>query len=394
MFVLRSSGVRATAAIAFPAKLGASGPIAINQIAMRGLTSDSNQATVGLTTEEKKKLRLEKASIRSQTLRKRKRVLGQLHRLTPAFKRTGTEQTGIFQAPKMLDHTGSNIALETMMAAGMHLGHSASLWNPMNLPYIFGEREGIHIINLERTVAALRRAARVVNQVAYHGGIVLFSGVRMDHRQLAIDAALHADQYYLSRKWIGGTLTNAASVLGKHGTYAQGVWDVEEASEYATVPTQNERVKRATMNERQAKRLEYAKGREEKIKAQAEDEGKVRPYRPDLIVSLSTMESQSMLTEARMSFVPTIGIVDTNCDPRCVTYAIPCNDDSVRAVSIVAGVLARAARDGLELRRHRLREAATAQSAADIDRVATMGQRSAAVGGEPEIGGGSGADSH
>ncbi|KAJ2757945.1 hypothetical protein H4S06_002932, partial [Coemansia sp. BCRC 34490] len=279
---------------------------------------------------------------------------------------------------RMLDHTAGNVTLETMLAAGMHLGHSAALWNPLNLGYIFGEREGIHIINLERTIAELRRAAHLVGKVAYHGGIILFSGVRKEQRQIAVDAALHADQYYMSRRWVAGTLTNAASVLGnvQKVRYVGDVWDVDEAREFAAHETPAQRVRRMNVSPRHAR---YLRGIEEEKARLRDEEAAASTYKPDLIVALNPIESATMLAEARRAFVPTVGIVDTNCNPRRVTYAIPCNDDSVRAVSIVAGVLARAARDGLELRRHRLRAAAEQHNAAAVARAAAVSQRPASL---------------
>ncbi|KAJ2496388.1 hypothetical protein GGI11_008238 [Coemansia sp. RSA 2049] len=285
---------------------------------------------------------------------------------------------------RMLDHTAGSVTLETMLAAGMHLGHSAALWNPLNLGYIFGEREGIHIINLERTIAELRRAAHLVGKVAYHGGIILFSGVRKEQRQIAVDAALHADQYYMSRRWVAGTLTNSASVLGnvQKVRYVGDVWDVEEAREFVAHETPAQRVRRMNVSPRHAR---YLRGiEEEKARLRAEEDS-ARTYKPDLIVALNPIESATMLAEARRAFVPTVGIVDTNCNPRRVTYAIPCNDDSVRAVSIVAGVLARAARDGLELRRHRLRAAAEQHNAAAVARAAAVSQRPASLRDEASL---------
>ncbi|KAJ1661667.1 hypothetical protein GGF38_003512, partial [Coemansia sp. RSA 25] len=95
-----------------------------------------------------------------------------------------------------------------------------------------------------------------------------------------------------------------------------------------------------------------------------------KTYKPDLIVALNPLECRTMLAESQLALVPTVGIVDTNCDPRCVTYPIPCNDDSLRGVTIVAGVLAHAARDGLDRRRAQLLQAVAKQSKSDIDTAA------------------------
>ncbi|KAJ2390127.1 hypothetical protein GGI05_003301, partial [Coemansia sp. RSA 2603] len=145
---------------------------------------------------------------KKQAFHDSQRIRQHLARLRPRLQQTGSTQTDLQRPTAMLDHSADQITLETMMAAGMHLGHCKSLWNPMNLPYILGEREGIHIINLEHTMAAVRRAAHFVRSVAYEGGLVLFVGARKEHRQLAVDAALHAEQYFITGKWLPGTLTN------------------------------------------------------------------------------------------------------------------------------------------------------------------------------------------
>ncbi|KAJ1729691.1 hypothetical protein LPJ72_004839 [Coemansia sp. Benny D160-2] len=396
-----------------------------NQQARRLLASGTPQGDKGNNNGNNNNnggdAKLSKAAI----LRQHKDVLRHLRCLTPTLQSFGTRQTTVSQAEaeaetrrlgeaeeeghlrdeseraavregaiekkreeqelalaesrmRMLDHTAGNVTLETMLAAGMHLGHSAALWNPLNLGYIFGEREGIHIINLERTIAELRRAAHLVGKVAYHGGIILFSGVRKEQRQIAVDAALHADQYYMSRRWVAGTLTNAASVLGnvQKVRYVGDVWDVDEAREFAAHETPAQRVRRMNVSPRHAR---YLRGIEEEKARLRDEEAAASTYKPDLIVALNPIESATMLAEARRAFVPTVGIVDTNCNPRRVTYAIPCNDDSVRAVSIVAGVLARAARDGLELRRLRLRAAAEQHNAAAVARAAAVSQRPASL---------------
>ncbi|KAJ1719233.1 hypothetical protein LPJ53_005971 [Coemansia erecta] len=294
------------------------------------------------------------------------RIRQHLARLRPRLQQTGSVQTDLVRPSEMLDHESSQLTLEAMMAAGMHLGHCTSLWNPMNLRYILGEREGIHVINLEETLAAVRRAAHFVRSVAYEGGLILFVGSRKEHRQMAVDAALHAEQYFITGKWLPGTLTNPKPLLGKHVTYTEDVWDVEEARELAEQQQERLLVQRAedAVQQQGKRRFKGASGQqrfmkmveEEKERASREADS-LHTYKPDLIIALNPLECQTMLAECRLAHVPTVGIVDTNCDPRAVSYPVPCNDDSVRAVSMVAGVLARAAKDGLELRRERLKKA-------------------------------------
>ncbi|KAJ2146767.1 hypothetical protein IW136_000435 [Coemansia sp. RSA 678] len=255
------------------------------------------------------------------------------------------------------------LTLERMVAAGMHLGHSVGRWNPMNLPYIFGERQGIHVINLEQTMAALRRAAQFVRQTVYRGGLVLFVGTRREHRAVAVEAALECDQYFITGKWVPGTLTNKRSVLGLKYKYAKDEWDVAEAQ--GLLDIENDRANK--VREHNTKNNRYLKLIDKEQKDMEPFMPNVRVHAPDLIVSLSPRESGTMLREARVSFVPTVGVIDTNANPRVVTYPIPCNDDSPEAVSIVARVLARAAREGMELRRHRLLKAVNDYKQKEMD---------------------------
>ncbi|KAJ1955838.1 hypothetical protein GGI12_005463 [Dipsacomyces acuminosporus] len=350
---------------------------------VRSLTTGKDQGVAAPAAETKKPVLSKK-----QILEERKQIRKHLRKLVPHFEEVGSRRTEVLKPSNMLDHESSNITLETMMAAGMHLGHSASLWNPLNLPHIFGERQGVHIINLEHTMAALRRAAQFVKSVAYHGGIILFVGTRKDQQQLAVDAALHSNQYFVTGKWVPGTLTNPQSLLGKHLLYMQEVWDVEEAKDFANYkpgsaslgsPAGKGKGKGKGSKAQGEGRTRYMKLlEEEKAKLKA-DSDSVKTYKPDLIIALNPLESKTMLAESRLTHVPTVGIVDTNCDPRLVTYGIPCNDDSVRAVSIVAGVLGRAARAGMGLRKQRLTQAVEKHNQIAIEKAANDASSTLAV---------------
>ncbi|KAJ2370261.1 hypothetical protein H4R23_001086 [Coemansia sp. Cherry 401B] len=270
------------------------------------------------------------------------------------------KQTGSAQVRRRAQ---AGLTLERMLAAGMHIGHATGLWHPMNLPHIFGRRQGIHVINLEHTLAALRRAAQFARQVAYRGGLIVFAGTRKAHQQIAVDAALAADQYFVTGRWAAGAISNRAKHQGRHFTYADDLWDVAEAqalAEQEAGAREEARMQGAGSN-RYLRQIE-----EEKRQLQSQHVGAA--YSPDLIVALNPMEAPTMLREARRGLVPTIGVVDTNCDPRCVTYAVPCNDDSAKAVALVAHVLSRAAREGMELRRRRLVRAAESHVQRVVDK--------------------------
>jgi small subunit ribosomal protein S2 len=203
--------------------------------------------------------------------------------------------------------TSHNLTISTLLAAGLHLGHSTSLWNPATLPFIFGTRAGISIINLEHTLVYLRRACNVVREVAQRGGTVLFVGTRPEISELTIDAARVSEGYHVSGKWTPGTLTNAHQVLGRHAT------------------------------------------------PDPQDPGKPpKTYKPDIMILFNPLENDIAIAEAQLNNIPTIAITDSDYDPRRVTYPIPANDDSIRGVELVAKVLATSAREGVIKRKQLL----------------------------------------
>lgn len=183
-----------------------------------------------------------------------------------------------------------DVTLELLMASQSHLGHSTSLWNPMNQRYIFGVRQGIHIISLETTAAHLRRAAKVVEGVAYHGGLILFVGTRPGQGPAVVTAAEMAKGCHLFEKWIPGSITNGDQILAKCGIRAI---DAEDRN---------------------------VEGYEEKI-------AEWKALKPDLVVCLNPLENYILLHECGLNNIPTIGVIDTDADPTWVTYPIPANDD-------------------------------------------------------------------
>ncbi|KAI7866283.1 ribosomal protein S2, flavodoxin-like domain-containing protein [Spinellus fusiger] len=212
------------------------------------------------------------------------------------------------ERPPVTPHT---LTIASLLSTGLHLGHATSLWEPTTLPFIFGTREGISIINLEHTLVHLKRACNVARDISQRGGTLLFIGTRPGLKDLTIDAARHCEGYHVSSKWIPGTLTNAHQVLGRHAS------------------------------------------------PDPEDPGRVpRTYRPDLIVLLNPLENRIAISEAQLHKIPIVAITDTDYDPRRVTYPIPANDDSVRGVALVAHVIASAAKEGVVRRKQVLNQKA------------------------------------
>lgn len=202
-----------------------------------------------------------------------------------------------------------DVTLELLMASQTHMGHHTSLWNPANQRYIYGARAGIHIISLEETAAALRRAARVVEEVAYLGGLMLFVGNRKGQMEVTARSAELAGACHLFSRWVPGTITNRDQILGGGGLHV-----VDERDR--PLPGFD-----GHLTER-------------------------RPLMPELVVVLNPLENYTMLQECAQENIPTIGLIDTDADPTQVTYVIPGNDDSLRSVSVIAGVLGRAGERG------------------------------------------------
>ncbi|KKK11921.1 hypothetical protein P175DRAFT_0447058 [Aspergillus ochraceoroseus IBT 24754] len=209
--------------------------------------------------------------------------------------------------------TPSAVTLELLLASQTHLGHSTSRWNPQNSRYIFGIRDDIHIISLDVTAAYLRRAAKIVEEVAARGGLILFVGTRKGQKRAVVRAAELAKGYHIFERWIPGSLTNGEQILGHCETKVVNAMD-EELPHF-----------KDNLTDRAA-------------------------LKPDLVVCFNPLENVVLLHECGLNNVPTIGIIDTDADPTRVTYPIPANDDSLRSVGVIAGVLGRAGEAGQKRR--------------------------------------------
>jgi small subunit ribosomal protein S2 len=205
------------------------------------------------------------------------------------------------------------VTLELLLASQTHFGHAASLWHPANQAYIFGIREGIHIISLEVTASHLRRAAKVVREVCSRGGLVLFVGTRKGQDRAVVMAARLAQGCHLFERWIPGSITNGQQILGHC-------------------------------------RMQIVDGQDNAVSGMEEYLPDRAALKPDLVVCLNPQENYILLKECGQANIPTIGIVDTDTDPSWVTYSIPANDDSLRSVQLIAGVLGKAGEEGHALR--------------------------------------------
>ncbi|KAJ1655078.1 hypothetical protein IWQ61_005104 [Dispira simplex] len=291
-------------------------------------------------------------------------VAQRLEELMPQVTHIGSRHTFRHIAPL---HQGrlrpSSFTMEQLLAAGLHLGHARSRWNPFMLPFIFGQRMGIHIINLEHTVAHLRRALNMAKEVARQGGLITFIATRPLMVHPVAEAATRCCQYHVNGKWYPGTLTNAEAVLGKY--------EAEFRPERGDVPIEilsgassgNASVK----DPNNSSRLDGV----QKVRGQTQSQQTARPFKPDLMIFFNVLENKPALAEARICDIPTIGLVDTDCNPHCVTYPIPANDDSVNGVRLIAALFAKAIQEG-----NLLRELAWEKHAKDLSQKDTKHEAS------------------
>ena len=221
--------------------------------------------------------------------------------------------------------------LEELLKAGAHFGHQTSKWHPKMKKFIFGERNGIHIINLEETQKALEEVQSFVKKIALRGGTVLFVGTKKQAAQIVEEAAKACAMPYVNKRWLGGTLTNFSSISQTLRTFK----DLKRKQEKGELS-------KYTKFE-QLKIGEQIKLLDDKIGG-IQDMARI----PDAIFILDIRKDKTTLEEAQRRGIKTIAICDTNVNPTDVDYPIPCNDDAVKALQIIAAFVSDSIKDGRE----------------------------------------------
>ena len=215
------------------------------------------------------------------------------------------------------------ISMKQLLEAGVHFGHQTRRWNPKMAPYIFTERNGIYIIDLQKTVKKIEEAYDFMRSVAETGKPILFVGTKKQAQQAIRDEAARCGQYFVSERWLGGMLTN-------HKTIAQRI---KRLSDLHTMEEDGTFDKLA---KKEVGKLKLEMSKLEKFLGGIKD----MPEMPGAIFVVDPKKERIAVKEARILGIPVIGIVDTNCDPDDVDYVIPANDDAIRAVKLIAGRMA------------------------------------------------------
>ena len=222
-------------------------------------------------------------------------------------------------------------SMRQLLEAGCHFGHQTHRWNPKMQSYIFGERSNIHIIDLSQTVPLLHQALVKVREVAASGGRVLFVGTKRQAADPIAQAAQRCAQYYMNHRWLGGTLTNWATISNSIARLREleGILDDEGGTAGLTK-------KEILMLTREREKLERSLGGIKEMGGT-----------PDLMIVIDTNKEAIAIQEAKRLNIPVIAVVDTNCDPDPIDFPIPGNDDAARAISLYCDLIADAVLDGI-----------------------------------------------
>jgi small subunit ribosomal protein S2 len=224
-----------------------------------------------------------------------------------------------------------DFTMRQLLEAGVHFGHQTHRWNPKMRNYIYGSRNGIHIIDLSQTVPLLHQALLAVAEAVSKGGRVLFVGTKRSAAEQVADAAKRSAQYYVNSRWLGGTLTNWKTI----------------SHSIKTLRTVDETLGKENSGLTKREMLELTRSKEKLDKALGgiKDMGGT----PDLLFVIDTNKEQIAIKEANRLGIPVIAVIDTNSDPAGVTFPIPGNDDAGRAVALYCDLISRACIEGISL---------------------------------------------
>ncbi|GEM03407.1 30S ribosomal protein S2 [Halolactibacillus miurensis] len=215
------------------------------------------------------------------------------------------------------------ISMKQLLEAGVHFGHQTRRWNPKMKKYIFTERNGIYIIDLQKTVKKVEEAYNFIKEVAENGGTVLFVGTKKQAQESVKEEAIRSGQYFINQRWLGGTLTNFGTIR-KRITRLKDIERMEEDGTFDVLP------------KKEVVGLLKEKDRLVKFLGGIKEMKKI----PDALFIVDPRKERIAVAEAHKLNIPIVGIVDTNCDPDEIDYVIPANDDAIRAVKLLTGKMA------------------------------------------------------
>ena len=217
------------------------------------------------------------------------------------------------------------VTMKSLLESGVHFGHQVKRWDPRMKKYIFAERNGIHIINLQKTIASIKDSYEAVRKIVASGKSVLFVGTKKQAQQAIAKEAERCGMYYVNNRWLGGMLTNFSTIKKS----LQRLKKIEKMEVDGTFEN---------LTKKEVSNLQKEKAKLEKNLGGIKDMKEL----PGVIFIIDTHKEQIAVAEARRMGIPVVAVVDTNCNPEGITYPIPGNDDAIRAISLFTSIIANA----------------------------------------------------
>lgn len=226
----------------------------------------------------------------------------------------------------------ASITMKELLEAGVHFGHQRKRWNPKMKPYIFGERNGIYILDLQQTLNLFKQTTRFVSELASQGKNFLFVGTKRQAQDAIAEEAVRCNMFYVNQRWLGGLLTNFATIQ-KSVSRLKELEAMKEDGRYELLP------------KKEVLRLERSRLSLDKNLSGIKN----MPGLPDAIFVIDSRREEIAVAEARRLKIPVMAVVDTNCDPEVIDYVIPGNDDALRAIRLFTSRIADAILEGQQL---------------------------------------------
>ena len=221
-----------------------------------------------------------------------------------------------------------SVKMKELLQAGVHFGHQTRRWNPKMKPFIFGARNGIYIIDLQKTSRRLSEALKFISRVASRGGSVLFVGTKRQAQEVVVEEARRSNQHYIDQRWLGGTLTNFATIRRS----INRLKTLEDMSEEES----------AKLTKKERSKIDKERGKLDKTLGGIKNMERL----PQAVFVVDPQKEKIAVAEANKLGIPVVAVVDTNCDPDPIDYPIPGNDDAIRAIKLFAGSFADAIIEG------------------------------------------------
>jgi len=227
----------------------------------------------------------------------------------------------------------SSISMKELLEAGVHFGHQTKRWNPKMKPYIFGARNGIYIIDLQKTVRYFKSAYNFVKESAEQGNTVLFVGTKKQAQDSVAEEATRCGQYYVNQRWLGGMLTNFSTVKQS----IERLKKLDAMFEDGTIEA---------YTKKEALKMDKEREKLEKVLGGIKNMNKL----PGMMFVIDPKNEEIAVQEAKKLGIPVVAIVDTNCDPDMIDHVIPGNDDAIRAIRLLTAKIADAVQEGADAR--------------------------------------------